>query len=138
MRIRKYPAPPVDKLFIVHRGAVDSYTVQPDGIDADQYGHKWARSGSFIDAEGNVVTLTASGEDPGEKELEFGSDPIGIITETVDVTDGPNEVAVLRSGEIEAENLNYPDTVEYDAGFNASIEEALPHILCHLTLTQGE
>lgn len=137
MRQKKYDAPPVDKIFIVHRGAVDSYTVFSDGIAPDVYGKQYARAGSFIDEEGKVVTLTATGE-AGKKQLKFSKPPIGIITETRDVTDGPRDVAILRSGEIEAQNLNYPEGLEYETGFNAQIETALPHILCYLALEDKE
>lgn len=116
----------VDREFQMQPGLRQTWTVKPDGIEKTEDGFVYARKGSFIDKEGKVVTLT------GSDSLEFGSDPIGILTETLNLTYGAQAGSVLRSGVIDAQYLFYPEGVEYKPAFNASIEEKLPLIQCYM------
>ena len=63
--------------------------------EADEQGRKFALAGSFLDAEGKVVTA-ASGES------------VGILFDTVDVTYGSQPGALLIDGAVNVERL--PDT----------------------------
>ena len=72
-----------------------SCTVSDEGIEADEKGRKFALAGSFLDAEGKVVTA-ANGE------------IVGILFDTVDVTYGSQPGALLIDGAVNVERL--PDT----------------------------
>lgn len=117
----------IDKEFQIKPGVRNNHTLDPEGIEANEYGQKYAHKGDFIDKDGKVITLTGSGS-----ELTFSADPVGILTETVNLTYGKQVGSILRTGEIDAEELHYPEEVEYDPGFNKTIEEKLPGIVCML------
>lgn len=123
----------IDKEFIMHADHPETFTVLPDGITPTEDGEYMLRKGTFVDIDGKVVTLSSS----DKKTLTFSTPPIGIVTETLNITDhiahkGMKVAAsVMRRGLIQAEYLPYPDGVEYVESFKASIEEALPHILCY-------
>lgn len=116
----------VDKEFQLQPGLRQTWTIVPDGITANATGQKYAHKGDFIDKDGKVITLTAS------ESLEFGADPIGILTETLNLTEGAAAGSILRSGVIEAKWLHWPEGVEYKPSFNATIEEKLPLIQCYM------
>lgn len=112
----------IDDEFQIKPGVRNTYTIQTDGLEADENGDVLAHKGSFIDKDGKVIKLTDCTSIP--------SDPIGILTETLNLRYGPQPGSVLRSGEIQAKYLYYPDEVEYEESFDAIIESKLPHILC--------
>lgn len=123
LRYKKTYEGPIN--FISRCVAPETITVQPDGIKEDDDHEKYIHEGTFIDKDGKAITLTKS-----SKNLTFSADPIGILTEAVNVTDGPQPGSLMRRGVIYAEKLPYPEEVEFDEQFKADIEAALPHILC--------
>ena len=125
MRLRQHQGRLVGpKLFISRCDSPEPITVSDEGIQPDEDNEKWVHEGTFLDKDGKAITLTKG------EGLEFSADPIGILTEAVNVTDGAQGGSLMRSGVIYADKLPYPEGVEYDDSFKASIEAKLPHILC--------
>ncbi len=112
------------KLFISRCDSPEPITVSDEGIQPDEDNEKWVHEGTFLDKDGKAITLTKG------EGLEFSADPVGILTEAVNVTDGAQGGSLMRRGVIYAEKLPYPEGVEYDDSFKAAIEAKLPHILC--------
>lgn len=121
---RDYKSYEIDNEFQMKPGVRNTYTIKPDGLEADENGDILAHKGSFIDKDGKVIKLT------GVEEIT--PDPIGILTETLNLRYGPQAGSILRSGEIDAKFLYYPDEVEYNTSFNAIIESKLPLIQCYI------
>lgn len=111
-------------LFISRCVDPETITIQQDGLEKDENNEIYAHEGSFIDKDGKVITLTKG------EGLEFSADPVGILTEAVNVTDGAQAGSLMRRGTIYADKIPYPEGVEYEESFMASIEAKLPHILC--------
>ena len=111
-------------LFISRCTDPETVTIQPDGLEKNDDNEIYAHEGSFIDKDGKVITLTKG------EGLEFSADPIGILTEAVNLTDGPQGGSVMKQGTIYANKIPYPEGVEYEESFMASIEAKLPKITC--------
>lgn len=77
-----------------------SCTVSDEGVEADSQGRKFVPAGSFLDADGKVVTA-AEGT------------PVGILFDMVEVTHGPQPGALMIDGSVNTERL--PDTGAVDA-----------------------
>lgn len=113
----------IDNDFILSQYDPVPWTIVDDGIEADEYGMKYAHKGDFIDADGKVITLSDGGD-----SLTFSAEPVGILTERANVTYGPVVKGILQHGLIQAEFLNYPEGVTYKPEFDKSIKEKLPLI----------
>lgn len=86
---------------------------------ADENGRKYVKAGSLIDAAGNVVTETG---EPSSETLS--STPIGILFETVDVTNGDMPCSLIVEGYIRKDRV-------IDGVFDNTLDEinsALPKI----------
>lgn len=116
----------IDPDFVISQYDPVPWTIQPDGIEADEYGMKYAHKGDFIDKDGKVITLSDGGD-----SLTFSADPVGILTERKNVTYGPVVGSLLQRGVIQAEFLHYPEGVTYKPGYDKSIREKLPLILTY-------
>lgn len=123
----------LDKDFILSQYDPIPCVIKPDGIEADEYGMKYAHKGSFIDKEGKVITLTDA-----EGTLTFSADPIGILTERLNLTYGERVGSILQHGLIQAEYLPYPEGVTYTAKYDDAIKEKLPLIQTYGPVDQGE
>lgn len=119
----------LDKDFIITQRDPIPVDISPVGVEADEYGQKYVHKGEFIDAKGQVVKVTESGGN-----LQFSGDPIGILTERVNVTNGRVTRGVLNNGLIQAEYLPIftNGEIEYDPKYDAQITEKLPHVLTYL------
>lgn len=95
-------------------------TVRPDNVTADAYGKKIVKRGCFIDANGDVTTIS---------EGSFTTAPIGVLFEDADVTFGNAAVSVIERGFLKGDKLYYGEDVDYDAGIKEAVETALPHII---------
>lgn len=86
---------------------------------ADENGRKYVKAGSLIDAAGNVVTETG---EPSSETLS--STPIGVLFETVDVTNGDMPCSLIVEGYIRKDRV-------IDGVFDNTLDEinaALPKI----------
>ena len=96
-----------------------SGTVLQAGAVADENGKKYILSGSFIDATGAVVTQTGI-----EGAETLSATPIGVLYQTVEVTNGDDACSLIVEGYLRADRVL--------AGFaDAAIvllKEALPEI----------
>lgn len=95
-------------------------TVRPDNVTADAYGKKIVKRGCFIDANGDVTTIS---------EGAFTTAPIGVLFEDADVTFGNAAVSVIERGFLKGDKLYYGEDVDYDADIKEAVETALPHII---------
>ena len=95
-------------------------TVRPDNVTADAYGKKIVKRGCFIDANGDVTTIS---------EGSFTTAPIGVLFEDADVTFGNAAVSVIERGFLKGDKLYYGEGVDYDADIKEAVETALPHII---------
>ena len=95
-------------------------TVRPDNVTADAYGKKIVKRGCFIDANGDVTTIS---------EGSFTTAPIGVLFEDADVTFGNAAVSVIERGFLKGDKLYYGEDVDYDADIKEAVETALPHII---------
>jgi len=95
-------------------------TVRPDNVTADAYGKKIVKRGCFIDANGDVATIS---------EGSFTTAPIGVLFEDADVTFGNAAVSVIERGFLKGNKLYYGEGVDYDADIKKAVETALPHII---------
>lgn len=96
-----------------------SGTVLAAGAVADENGRKYVKSGSLIDAAGNVVTETGVA---GSETLTTA--PIGILYQTVDVTNGDEACSLVVEGYLRADRVLAP----FAAAAVALIKTALPNI----------
>ena len=125
MRIRKpFHSYEGFKVFISRADSPETITIDNSGLKPNEEGEIEAVAGSFIDKDGKVITLTKG------ESLEFSSDPIGILTETINLTDGKQAGSIMYSGVIYADKLPYPEGVEYDDSFKTAIQDKLPQIHC--------
>ena len=96
-----------------------SGTVLAAGVVADADGKKYVLAGKLINASGAVVTQTGSA---GSETLS--STPVGILYQTVDVTNGNAPASIMVEGYLRADRVL--------AGFAAAaivlIKAALPNI----------
>lgn len=86
---------------------------------ADENGRKYVKAGSFIDADGNIVTETG---EPSSETLS--STPVGVLFETVDVTNGDAPCSLIVEGYLRKDRV-------VDGVFDNTLEEinaALPNI----------
>ena len=95
-------------------------TVRPDNVTADAYGKKIVKRGCFIDANGDVATISGG---------SFTTAPIGVLFEDADVTFGNAAVSVIERGFLKGDKLYYGEDVDYDADIKEAVETALPHII---------
>lgn len=95
-------------------------TVRPDNVTADAYGKKIVKRGCFIDANGDVTTIS---------EGSFTTAPVGVLFEDADVTFGNAAVSVIERGFLKGDKLYYGEGVDYDADIKEAVETALPHII---------
>lgn len=77
-----------------------SGTVLAAGVAADADGKKYVAAGTFIDATGAVVTETGSA---GSETLT--TTPVGVLYQTVDVTNGDEPASIMVEGYLRAEVL---------------------------------
>ena len=91
------------------------------GLKADTNGKKWILAGSLIDANGKMVTVTGSDDNWTPSEA-----PVGIVFHTVDVTEGPQPVAIMVEGYVTAERLQGENVAAYAQ--SAAFKTALPEI----------
>lgn len=93
--------------------------VLPEGIEADDEGKKIVLAGSLIGADGNVVTETV--------ELDsdiLSSIPVGILYETVDVTNGDMPCSLVVEGYLRADRV----IDSYSESAITAIKKALPKV----------
>lgn len=87
--------------------------------EADDNGRKYVKAGALIDADGNVVTET------GEPDSEaLSSTPVGVLFETVDVTNGDMPCSLIVEGYLRKDRV-------IDGVFDNTLEEinaALPKV----------
>lgn len=96
-----------------------SGTVLASGIAADANGRKYVIAGSLIDATGAVVTQTGSA---GSETLT--TTPIGILYQTVDVTNGDEACSLVVEGYLRADRV----LVGLAAKGITAVKTALPNI----------
>jgi hypothetical protein len=77
-----------------------SGTVLNAGVVADSDGKKYVAAGSFIDATGAVVVETGT---PGSETLT--SEPVGVLYQTVDVTNGDEACSIMVEGYVRADRV---------------------------------
>lgn len=96
-----------------------SGTVLSAGVVADAEGKKYVPAGSLIDVDGNVVVETG---DAGAEALS--TIPVGVLYQTVNVTDGDQPAALVVEGYLRKDRV-------IDGVFDntiAAIKTALPNI----------
>lgn len=103
-------------------------TVVPDGVEADAEGRKVVHRGSLIAASGKIVTLDV---DPTARittstSIRFSENPVGILKEAVDVTNGAQPGAIMVEGYVVGERL--PLGVDYTEAVGEAIHGKLPEI----------
>ena len=81
----------------------------------DEHGRKYVKAGSFIDAEGNVVTATGD---------TLSGIPVGVIYSTVDVTYGDMPCSVIVEGYLREDRV----LDGYSTVAAGKIKSALPGI----------
>ena len=94
-------------------------TIVAEGVTADENGKKYVKSGSLIDANGKVVTQT------GESGSEvLSATPVGILYQTVEVTNGDEVGALVVEGYLRADRVldGFVDKTK------ANIKTALPEV----------
>jgi len=77
-----------------------SGTVLSAGVVADADGKKYVPAGSFIDATGAVVVETGTA---GSETLT--SAPVGVLYQTVDVTNGDSPASIMVEGYLRADRV---------------------------------
>lgn len=70
------------------------------GVTPDVDGKKYVVAGSLIDADGNVVTETGA-----EGAEALSSTPVGVLYQTVDVTDGDQAASLVVEGYIRKDRV---------------------------------
>lgn len=114
----------VDAEFMAHEHGklTVSHTISNEGLEADEHGHKYAQKGSYIDKDGKVVVPTVT-----SSTIEFSSQPIGILFHTIDVTNGPEDGAILIKGTVMGDYMDWGEQ-EYNFDLAKSLHKALPLI----------
>lgn len=77
-----------------------SGTVIATNVTADSEGKKIVPAGKFIDTDGNVVTQTGT-----EGSETLSATPVGVLLDTVDVTDGDQPAAFVVEGYLRADRV---------------------------------
>lgn len=95
-----------------------SHMITDTGITADKYGRKIVPAGTLVDKDGNACKIA---------ESAITGTPVGITRHAVDVTNGPEPVAVFTRGHLRGPLLNMWGE-EYSDTIGKAIEEALPEI----------
>jgi hypothetical protein len=80
-----------------------SGTVLTSGVVADADGKKYVAAGSFIDATGTVVTEEGTA---GSETLT--TTPVGVLYQTVDVTNGDEPGSIMVEGYLRADRVLAP------------------------------
>lgn len=94
-------------------------TILAEGVTANEYGKKYVKSGTLIDANGKAVTQT------GESGSEvLSATPVGVLYQTVEVTNGDEVGALVVEGYLSADRVldGFVDKTK------ANIKTALPEI----------
>lgn len=94
-------------------------------ITADESGRKYVIAGNLVDADGKVVKITRGGSS-GAYTYTPSATPVGIAFHTVDVTEGPQPIALMVEGYVIAERLQGSYVAEYAA--TSAFKTALPEI----------
>lgn len=102
-----------------------SSTAVSTGITADSNGKKYVIAGSLIDTNGKVVTITRGGSS-GAYTYTPSAAPVGIAFHTVDVTEGPQPIALMVEGYVITERLQGTYVAEY--AVTDEFKTALPEI----------
>lgn len=77
-----------------------SGTVLAEGVLADENGRKYVVAGTLIDATGTTVTQTGA---TGSETLTTA--PVGILYQTVDVTNGDEACSLVVEGYLRADRV---------------------------------
>lgn len=96
-----------------------SGTVKSADVTADNYGKKYVKAGTLIDADGKVVTQTGS---TGSETLS--TTPVGILYKTVDVTNGDMPCSLVVEGYLRSDRV----LDGFAAKAVTAIKTALPNI----------
>ena len=80
-----------------------SGTVLNAGVVADADGKKYVVAGSFIDATGTVVTETGI-----EGSETLTTTPVGVLYQTVDVTNGDEPASIMVEGYLRTDRVLAP------------------------------
>lgn len=96
-----------------------SGTVLSTGVVADEHGKKYVKAGSLISATGTVVTQTGSA---GSETLS--ATPVGILYDTVDVTNGDMPAAFIVEGYVRKDRV----LASFATAAQTLIKTALPNI----------
>lgn len=106
----------------IRRYRKDSFAISGqasnEGVEADESGRKIVPIGSLIDKDGKICKISGS---------SIQGTPIGITTNSVDVTHSTQPVGVYTRGHFQGELLNLGEE-EYSDTIGAAIEKALPEI----------
>lgn len=82
---------------------------------ADENGRKYVKAGSFVDATGAVVKNSGS---------TFPGTPVGILLETVDVTNGDAPASIIVEGYLREDRV----FDGYDEGAKTAAKAKVPNI----------
>lgn len=106
----------------IRRYRKDSFTIsaQASGeeVEPDEFGRKIVPIGSLIDKDGKICKISGS---------SIEGTPIGITTNSVDVTHSTQPVAVYTRAHLQGKMLNLGEE-EYSDEIGTAIETALPEI----------
>lgn len=109
---KKYETEP--EIFKTYKNRVAfTGTISDDGVTANEEGEKIVPRGTAIDKDGKISSVSGGS----------GSDPVGILDKTVNVTYGPIIAPVIIEGYLLGARLNVTDHEDY-----SSITTALPEI----------
>ena len=92
-----------------------SGTVVSAGVDANAEGKKIVKAGSFIDAAGAVVKPSGS---------TFPGTPIGVLRNTVDVTNGDAPASIIVEGYLREDRV----LDGFDEGAQTAVKSKVPNI----------
>lgn len=95
-----------------------SHMVSDQGITADKSGYKIVPVGTLVDKDGKVCKISGGA---------IEGTPVGITRHAVDVTNGPEPVAIFTRGHLLGPRLNMWGE-EYSDDIGKAIMEALPEI----------
>lgn len=94
------------------------HMVSDEGVTADADGRKIVPIGTLVDKDGKKCAVNGS---------SITGTPVGITHRSVDVTYGPEPMAVYIRAHLQGELLNFEDE-EYSDEIGKAIMEALPEI----------
>lgn len=107
----------------IRRYRKDSFAISgmatDTGIDADETGRKIVPIGTLIDKDGNACKISGGA---------ITGTPIGITTNSVEVTHGPQPVGLYTRGHFQGELLNLWSEEKYTDAIGTAIETALPEV----------